>query len=701
MRKSFTALLLGVVLLLSTFTFQSNATDMPGFAPISRGDLANDSVYFVMTDRFNNGNKENDEAYVGGGLLGSGYDPTSPLYWHGGDFQGLKEKLPYIKKLGFTSIWITPPVVQNWVQAGSGGYHGYWGVDFTTVDPHLGTEAEFKELVAKAHELGMKVIVDIVINHTGDVIKSAIGMYTYADSFEMPYRDSKGKVFNFTNFIGKSTFPKLDAKKSFPRPPFVSSYYKNFKKPSWLNDVTNYHNRGDSTFSGESNLYGDFVGLDDLFTEKPEVIKGMIDLWSSWITKFDIDGYRIDTAKHVNPEFWVAFLPKVLAAAKKAGKQEFPIFGEIYDPDPYYLASFITDQKFPSVLDFGFQSKALGYVRAQGQTYKLVDLFNTDDVYTTATTSAYGQPTFLGNHDMGRVGRSLYSATYGEDELTLERAKLANEVLFFSRGAPVLYYGDEKGLVGTNGDSESRQDLFPTKVEEWKNQYRIGMPPIGNKSAFDTTHPLELQIENIAKLIEQNPALRSGTQQIRATSDGAFAMSRYADGQEYVVIYNADEKAVAIDIPVTTNSPWSQIYGPRVALSVAGKKISLKIPAVSTLVLKADSKFVSSAPLSVSLQKIGIDYATPYWLGLRATVPGDEFVQVNFQMRIKGAKSWSNLGTADRRTFQSDDIDGGLYRAFIQPRKFKSGTSIEVIAIARNESGKLAYSKVQSFTIKY
>ena len=691
------------VLLLSSSLFanQVRAADLPTFAPIVRGDLADDSIYFVMTDRFNNGKPENDQAYVGGGLLGNGYDPTSPLYWHGGDFVGLTEKLPYIKGLGFTSIWITPPVVQNWVQAGSGGYHGYWGTDFTSVDPHLGTEAEFKAMVTKAHELGLKVIVDIVINHTGDVIKSAIGMYTYADSVEMPYKDSKGKSFDFTKFIGKSTFPKLDVKKSFPRPPFVSSYYKNIKKPAWLNDVTNYHNRGDSTFSGESNLYGDFVGLDDLFTEKPEVVQGMIELWSSWITKFDIDGYRIDTAKHVNPEFWIAFLPKILAAAKQAGKPEFPIFGEIYDPDPYYLSSFITDQKYPSVLDFGFQSKALGYVRAQGQAYKLVDLFNTDDVYTTATTSAYGQPTFLGNHDMGRVGRALYSATYQDDELTFARAKLANEVLFFSRGAPILYYGDEKGLVGTNGDSEARQDLFPTQVEARQTDYRIGMPPIGTKSSFDVTNPLELQITAISNLIKENPALRSGTQQLRATSEGAVAMSRYANGQEYVVVYNSDEKPVSIEIPVSTTSQWSQIYGPKVEPKVTGKRITLTIPAISTIILKADSKFVANTKLSVNLGKISIDYATPYWLGLRATVPGDEFVQVNFQMRVKGAKSWTNLGTSDRRTFQSEDIQGGLYRAFIQPRKYRSGTSIEVMAIVRNEAGDLAYSKIQSYTIKY
>jgi glycosidase len=689
------------VVALSFLASSSTAADMPTFKAINRGALADDSIYFVMTDRFANGNPANDEAFVGGGLLKSGYEPTDPLYWHGGDIAGLTEKLPYIKSLGFTSIWITPPVVQNWVQPGSGGYHGYWGIDFTTIDPHLGTEAEFKAMVAKAHALGLKVIVDIVINHTGDVIKSSIGMYSYAETTVMPYLDSKGKPFDPAKYAGKSTFPKLDAKKSFPRPPFVSKYYKNIKKPAWLNDVTNYHNRGESTFSGESNLYGDFVGLDDLFTEKPEVVKGMIDLWSSWITKFDIDGYRIDTAKHVNPEFWVAFLPKVLAAAKAAGKSEFPIYGEVYDTDPYYLASFITDQKFPSILDFGFQNRAIAYVRASGQAYRLVDLFNTDDVYTTATTSAYGQPTFLGNHDMGRVGYFLYSATFRDEDLTLARAKLANDVLFFSRGAPVLYYGDEKGLTGEGGDSKSRQDLFPTQVDDWKSEYRIGGKPIGDKSAFDVINPLEVQLKGIGKLIGENPALRKGTQQLRATEGSAVAMSRYLDGQEYAVIFNSGEKPEAITFRVSTNSTWDQIYGPTTAAAVAGKKISLKVPALSTVILKADSKFTATTKLSVNLQKIAYDYATPYWLGLRATVPGDEFVQVNFQMRIKGKSTWVNLGTADRRTFKSDDIDGDLYRAFIQPRKFKSGTTIEAVAIARNESGEVAYSKIQSFTIKY
>ena len=177
-----------------------------------------------------------------------------------------------------------------------------------------------------------------------------------------------------------------------------------------------------------------------------------------------------------------------------------------------------------------------------------------------------------------------------------------------------------------------------TQVEEWQSEYRIGSAPIGTKSSFDVTNPLEGEITKISNLIKENPALRSGTQQLRATSGSAVAMSRYSNGQEYVVVFNSDEKATPIDFPVTTTSSWSQIYGPQVTPSVTGKKISLTMPPLSTIVLKADSKYVAQTKPTVTLQKIAYDYATPYWLGLRATVPGDDFMQVNFQMRVKGAK---------------------------------------------------------------
>ena len=702
LKKSLFAIALGA--LVSGLLLQvpvSSAENLPTFKPIARGALSKDSIYFVMTDRFANGNPRNDNAFVPGVREVNGLDKSDIGYWHGGDFVGLTEKLPYIKGMGFTAIWITPPVVQNWVQMGSAAYHGYWGTDFTTVDPHLGTEAEFTAMVSRAHELGLKVIVDIVVNHTADIIYNSYGMYNYATLDMVPYKDYRGREFDLLKFVGKSSFPKLDPKKSFPRPPVVSKANQNVKKPAFLNDVTNYHNRGDSTFAGESSLYGDFYGLDDIFTEKPQVIEGMIKLWSSWITKFDIDGYRIDTAKHVNPEFWNAFLPKIMAAARAAGKPDFGVFGEVYDANPYYLSTFIQEQSFPSVLDFGFQRNALGFAKTDGQVPRLIDMFNQDDLYTTATQSAYGIPTFMGNHDMGRTGYFIYSATYGDDELTLQRSQLANEVLFFSRGAPVLYYGDEKGMVGSGGDKSARQDMFPTQVKEWQEEYRIGTSPIGLKSAFDVTNPLQDQITSIGELIQKNPALRSGTQQIRATSRSAIAMSRYLDGQEYVAIFNSGESEDAIDFSVTTDSTWETIYGKPKSLQISGKKMKVVVPAISTVVLKANKKFVANLPLKVDLAKIEYDFATPNWLSLRATVPGDEFVEVNFQIRKKGAAQWSNVGTADRRTFETSDVAGGLYRTFLQPRKFPSGTTIEVVAIAKNQAGDIAYSKIRTFQIKY
>ena len=678
------------------------ATDAPTFKSIVRGDLADDSVYFVMTDRFENGKPENDEAYVGGGIFRSGYDPTSISYWHGGDFVGLSKRLEYIRDLGFTSIWITPPVVNNWIQGDSGAYHGYWGTDFTTIDPHLGTETEFKDFVAKAHKLGMKVIVDIVVNHTGDVISPKIGMYSYRSISDFPYRTATGQIFDVTKYAGKNNFPKLDSKRSFPYEPFVSTANKSVKKPNWLNDVTNYHNRGDSTFSGESSYYGDFFGLDDVFTEKPVVVKGWTKVWSDWITKFNIDGYRIDTAKHVNPEFWVEFLPKVKKTAVDAGKKEFPIFGEVADGDPTYLATFLAEQEFPSILDFNFQSKAMSFVRSQYQAYRMIELFNADDYWTTATTSAYGQPTFLGNHDMGRVGYFLHTDMYGDMNLTLKRSLLGNEVLFFSRGAPVLYYGDEKGMIGTGGDKAARQNMFPTQVEDWKQEPRIGSTPIGNRSAFEVKNPLEEQITGIQALIRENPALRSGTQQLRLAKASVVAMTKYLDGQEYLVVFNSSEEASSFEATVSTESAsWRVIYGKPNEVKSSGTTVSGSVPPLTSIVLKADKKVVHPEKIEVNLRPITTDYNTQNWLGLSATVPGNGYNQVNFQMRIKGSKKWINLGTADRRTFEYDQLPAGLYRGFIQPRKFKSGTEIEVIAIARNDAGATANSKIRSYRIKY
>ena len=303
----------------------------------------------------------------------------------------------------------------------------------------------------------------------------------------------------------------------------------NHKVPEWLNDVTLYHNRGDTTYIGENSLYGDFVGLDDLFTEDQRVVDGMKEIYKQWITDFRIDGFRIDTMKHVNDEFWQDFAPDVLAHAKAEGKYEFLMFGEVFDTTKTFTSHFTTHDKVQAVIDFPFQAAAQRFAAASGPTSALRDFFVGDDWYTDADSNVYQLPTFLGNHDMGRIGRFVRQANAGaSDDEVFDRDRLAHELMYFSRGNPVIYYGDEQGFVGDGGDQDARQDMFPSDVASYNDDDLIATDATTAESNFDTTHPLYEAIGSLASLTKQHPALRNGPQQSRYSTEGAgiFAFSR-------------------------------------------------------------------------------------------------------------------------------------------------------------------------------
>ena len=181
-------------------------TDLPGpvtaadkklAQPSLRAPLTREQMYFVMADRFANGSTANDAGGLTGGRLETGLDPTAKGFYHGGDLKGLTGKLDYIKGLGTTAIWLTPSFKNRPVQGtgsdASAGYHGYWITDFTQVDPHLGTNADLKNLVNAAHGKGMKVFFDIITNHTADVIDYTQQQYTYIDKTTTPYKDASGQ----------------------------------------------------------------------------------------------------------------------------------------------------------------------------------------------------------------------------------------------------------------------------------------------------------------------------------------------------------------------------------------------------------------------------------------------------------------------------------------------------------------------------
>ena len=309
-----------------------------------RARLPQDEViYFVMPDRFENGDASNDRGGLKGTRLTTGFDPTDKGFYHGGDIKGLIDHLDYIQRLGATAVWVAPifknKVVQGPAGHESAGYHGYWITDFTEVDPHFGTNADFKTLVDAAHARGMKFYMDIVVNHTADVIEYAECKVSvdcpYRSIADYPYQRRGGvggKPIN-PGFAGErdgsaANFARLtdpDYAYTVQVPPAE----RDIKRPAWLNNPIYYHNRGNSLFRGESSTLGDFVGLDDVFTENPRVVQGMIDIYSDWIDKYHVDGFRIDTARHVNPEFWQKFVPAILSRAKADGIPHFHIFGEV------------------------------------------------------------------------------------------------------------------------------------------------------------------------------------------------------------------------------------------------------------------------------------------------------------------------------------------------------------------------------------
>ncbi len=662
-----------------------------------RTNLTRERFYFVMADRFANADKSNDTGHyavpagtpAADARLTTGYDPTNKGFYHGGDIKGITSKLDYIRGLGTSSIWLTP-VFKNQPVQGSGadvsaGYHGYWITDFTQIDPHLGTNADLKKLIAAAHAKGMKVFFDIITNHTADVIDNVQKKYTYVTKAAAPYKDAAGKVFDDRDYAAGNTFPTLNSA-SFPYTPvFRTPADATRKSPAWLNDPLKYHNRGNAAFDGtEGDVYGDFVGLDDLFTEQPAVRNGMIDIYSFW-AKFGVDGFRIDTVKHVNTEFWQKFAPATRAAAASAGKPRFFEFGEVFDADPAKMSYFSTTAGLQATLDFGFQARGVGFGTGRA-TAELADLYAADDYYTDADSNAYSLPTFLGNHDMGRVGYFLSKAGASGTEL-LQRDLLTQNLMFLTRGQPVTYYGDEQGFIGDGGDRDARQDMFASKVATYNDDTLIGSNRTTATSNYNTSAPVYRAIAALSKLRKDNPALADGAQITRYASNsaGVFAFSRIDAGAqvEYVVATNnSTEAKTATFDTFNASTKFQGIWGgaKQVRTDREGR-ITVTVPPLSALVWKAAHPLAmaKSAPAAVFLSPT-VGGTVGGRAHIAVAVPQGGFNQVTFAWRPAGTSAWQRLGTDDNAPY-------GVYQDVTGLAK---GTLVEYRAVLKDHSGNLS-----------
>ena len=554
-------------------------------------------VYFVLPDRFENGDPGNDRGGLGGDRLTTGFDPSSKGFYHGGDLKGLTARLDYIQGLGTTAIWLGPVYKNKPVQGGPGeesaGYHGYWITDFTSVDPHFGTDDDLHAFVDAAHKRGIKVYLDIITNHTADVIQYRECMNAacpYRSRADYPYTRNGGPQGAPINegFAGDDVHTEINYARftdpNYAYTPFVPPAEANVKVPAWLNSPIYYHNRGNSEWWGESSLFGDFVGLDDLMTENPRVVKGFIDIYGDWISNYRLDGFRVDTARHVNPEFWRAFAPAMLQRARSKGIPNFHIFGEVAAEtvDVAQLARHTRVDKFPSVLDFAFARAVEESVAGNAGTTVLARLYQDDGLYEGGAPAALRLPTFTGNHDFGRFAWLVKSARpqAGDDEL-MKRVMLSNAMLFLLRGVPVVYYGDEQGFIGHGVDQDCRQDMFASQVASYNDQGLLGSTSTTAGANFNALHPLYKQISGLASLRKQYVELRRGRQVVRSQSrePGLFAASRIGnDGRELLVAFNTSMTAITARVQIETRTrKFKALIGDCPAPDVPGS-VRLTIP---------------------------------------------------------------------------------------------------------------------------
>ncbi len=660
-----------------------------------REPLTRERFYFVMADRFANGDTSNDAGGLTGGRLVTGLDPSDKGFYHGGDLAGLTGHLDYIKGLGTTAIWLTPSFKNRPVQ-GTGdkadaGYHGYWITDFTQVDPHLGTNAELKKLIAQAHRKGMKVFFDIITNHTADVIDYKENQYTYRSKKNFPYTMADGTTFDDRDYVN-TPFPPMDAETSFPYTPyFHSEADANLKVPAWLNDPLLYHNRGDSTFAGQSSTYGDFVGLDDLFTERPEVVEGMGEIYKAWVD-FGVDGFRIDTVKHVNLEFWQKFIPDILGEADRIGNDDFFAFGEVYDGNPAYMSQYTTAGKLQATLDFGFQQQGVDFAKGNSAAV-LADFFAKDDWYTDADSNAYQLPTFLGNHDMGRVAYFLRDSANEAEHL--KRVMLADSLMFTVRGNPVNYYGDEQGFIGTGGDQLAREDMFASQVDIYNDEDVLGGPE-GSMDRYDPSHPIYRHLKSLAAMRAKYPALADGAQVQRYAEDGdgIFAVSRIdakKSSEFLVVANNSTDKATATFDTWTTRGEWVPVMGAKKPLhTTKSGEVSVSVPPLSVAVYRASAPMETTkaaAPtVTVSAPERGVSGRAE----ISADVQAGTFAQTTFLYREVGASDWTTLGTDDNAPF----------RVFHDVSGMPPGTLLEYRAVVEDAAGRIAADSTSASVVE-
>lgn len=379
----------------------------------SAGDFDWDEavIYFAVTDRFFDGDASNNDAY-GVGDYNTGEKGGSS--YHGGDFAGLNQKLDYLKDLGVNTIWITPIVENitedqhdNKTDTATYGYHGYWASDFTKLNKHLGTEQQFKALLDAAHSKGMKIMVDVVLNHAG------YGTEKYFNSI-------------LTDADGNSI--------------------------SMIRDSNN-------TISGDDK-YDSLSDLPDFVTENKAVTDQLVTWQTEWMSKYSIDYYRVDTVKHVETTTWEAFKNSLTKV-----NPDFKMIGEYSGAGYANNAGELGTGSMDALLDFDFNDFAQKFVTGDISGVESSLQKRNGAINNTATMGS-----FLSSHDEDSLQYKLVDESKISEEEAYNLMKVAATLQITAKGQPVLYYGEEIGQGGANNwpYQTNRRDFDWTELEKQK-----------------------------------------------------------------------------------------------------------------------------------------------------------------------------------------------------------------------------------------
>lgn len=583
-------------------------------------DWRDEIIYQLFTDRFADGDPSNNY----------NVDLTRWGKYHGGDWQGVIDKMDYLKDLGVTTIWISPVVKNVEEDAGFASYHGYWTQDFKDVNFHFGDMAKLREMIKVAHDNGIKVILDIVVNHIGQLFYYDINGNGYPDDYLI---GGNGQPYGNRN----SDYPSSLTRTSEWDPEFdtrgiqgFSSLGENglapikwmynpainrippmpeeFQNPRWYNrkgrttvwynfdlrdaswrdnfgSVCEWLTTGDhgsrlgldctgcncagscpcaTEYIRKQETQGDFPGgLKDVNTSLPEVQRAMVDVFTWWIKMADFDGFRIDTVKHVEHEFWRFFANGIRAFTKANGKQKFLLFGEVFDGDDELIGSFTKNGELDSNFYFSQKFWLEGVVKINPSTNKsnptneLKTLFEmrqtnycsdpTQDGACKETVATHGVPAskllinFLDNHD---VNRWLYKSTQRELHIALMYQLTLD-------GIPCIYYGTEQNYFGGN-DPQNREDLWNSGYKKDSHTFKLIKTLNAIRKAYEPMRRGDLTVK-YASTSESNSE--------SIADSGIYAFEKTVNGKSVLVVLNFNpNKDSNATIPTTLTGQLQNVF---------------------------------------------------------------------------------------------------------------------------------------------